>query len=359
MSQGNLYIAPTVDNIPIVESYLITIFDGTGSMSGEYEIAVNAYNEVFQTISRREEYQMAYDQVKNLLPFQSAGSGSITKAFEHVFERLLSNTCYYGKNITILFMSDGKEEFTCSKLENLLKQMNEEFRVQFLCFSIGSDFYTPDMSQLWGMLHNTGQKHPYPFNIERPSINLNTQFISKFQDIRDNFLKFPVSKLKTNQPVLPTATSKPSSEIEIEAVFLCYSESVIVNGQVIKPINNELIYQKFLAKSIQKVFLDGGKQDDFQKVEKVFNNLNRNNEYLQNKKIFDNIQIVKEGAKGNLKFTELSPEDQKQVICDVENFNVRLIQKFKIVIESERIEIKPSFLTKLMQIFSLCTCENK
>ena len=44
----------------VVESYLVAIFDGTGSMSSEYDIAVNTYFETFNCLGNRKlEVQMS------------------------------------------------------------------------------------------------------------------------------------------------------------------------------------------------------------------------------------------------------------------------------------------------------------
>ena len=60
---------------------------------------------------------MDYQWEENLYPFtpfKSAGSGNISKTFQSIFEKLLTQT--FPANITFLFISDGQEHF---KLEEI------------------------------------------------------------------------------------------------------------------------------------------------------------------------------------------------------------------------------------------------
>ncbi|CAD8104067.1 unnamed protein product [Paramecium primaurelia] len=187
------FSARNAGEIPKVQSYLMTIFSGTESMISEYEIAANAYNEVFKNINRREEFQMADDGVHSLLPFKKASRGSITNTFQHVLNKLLNNQNQYGKNITIMFIIDRQEEFDVSKLMELIQKVKKEFRIQFLSIAIGYKFPTQICNELWKELHNIDeQQYQIPCLIQRPSDckTLELQFIKGFQEIRDRYLSF-------------------------------------------------------------------------------------------------------------------------------------------------------------------------
>ncbi|CAD8104065.1 unnamed protein product [Paramecium primaurelia] len=286
MPVEKVYSTKNIGGIPIVQSYLMTIFDGTGSMSCEYDTAVNAYNEVFKNNNRREEFQMAYDDVYSLIPFKRAGHGNITKTFHHVLNKLLSNKNQYGKNITIMFISDGEEIFEIGGVRELVEKVKQEFRIQFICVKVGNEFPTTISSQLWSKLHNIDEaKKSLPFEIPRPSDcdKLKQLFLEGFQKIRDNNLKFPIDNLKTDTPVYSTATSEPLFEIEIETTFMCYADCVKVNGEVLYPTNNPEDKQHFLLKSVHKVFLNGGEQEDFKKAQQIACNIfeKHSKEYLQ------------------------------------------------------------------------------
>lgn len=57
MNNIYLYKAPEGNK---VQSFFISIFDGTGSMCSEYEIAVNTYFETFNCLGNRKlEFQMS------------------------------------------------------------------------------------------------------------------------------------------------------------------------------------------------------------------------------------------------------------------------------------------------------------
>lgn len=50
----------------------------------------------------------------SFLPYRSAGSGNISNTFNVIFEKLLSGG--YPKNITFLFVSDGREHFEINEV---------------------------------------------------------------------------------------------------------------------------------------------------------------------------------------------------------------------------------------------------
>ncbi|CAD8203017.1 unnamed protein product [Paramecium pentaurelia] len=353
----NVYSTKNIGGIPIVQSYLMSIFDGTGSMCCEYDIAVNAYNEVFYTINRREEFQMAYDDVHSLLPYKGAGRGNITKTFQHVLNKLLSNNNQYGKNITIMFISDGQEEFEIQQLRELVEKVKLEFRIQFICVKVGNEFPTTISSELWSELHNIDEsKELIHLQIPRPSDcdTLKQLFIQGFKQIRDKYLKFPISALKADKPVYSTATSKPLFEIEIETTFMCYADCVKLNGNVLYPTNNPEDKQHFLLKSVHKVLLNGGEQEDFKIVQQIVDNISEKHskEYLQNGKIDDIKKIVNEGAKGNLQFKKLTEEVKSIFICGVYDFNVKLVNVFQDVKDKERKRIQSGFIRQLNEKMS-------
>lgn len=77
-----IYRAPEATK---VQSFPITLFDGTGSMFKEYPRAVNAYKIVFNDLGKKKlEYQWA-KELHPLEPFKQAGSGNITNTFTSMF----------------------------------------------------------------------------------------------------------------------------------------------------------------------------------------------------------------------------------------------------------------------------------
>lgn len=98
-------------------------------MHKEYPRAVIAYKTVFNELGKKKlEYQWAKD-LYPLEPFKQAGSGNITNTLTNMFQMLLSEKAKIPKNITLVFISDGKEEFELDKLLVLIERMKQKYLI--------------------------------------------------------------------------------------------------------------------------------------------------------------------------------------------------------------------------------------
>lgn len=96
-------------------------------MGNEYEPAIKAHQDVFSDLGNKKmDYQWEED-LYSFLPFRGAGSGNISNTFNVIFQKLLNEA--YPKNITFLFVSDGREHFEMNEISAKIEEMKTKYLI--------------------------------------------------------------------------------------------------------------------------------------------------------------------------------------------------------------------------------------
>lgn len=96
-------------------------------MYNEYESAIKAHQDIFSDLGNK---KMDYQWEQNLfpfLPYRNAGSGNISNTYKVIFQKLLNEV--YPKNITFLFLSDGREHFEIDEISAMIEEMKEKYLI--------------------------------------------------------------------------------------------------------------------------------------------------------------------------------------------------------------------------------------
>ncbi|CAD8148193.1 unnamed protein product [Paramecium octaurelia] len=238
-----------------VQSYPITLLDGTSSMNFEYEAILKAHQKNFDDLKDQQLKIQFTEDVHDFEPFMAAGSGDITKAFKYVLNKLLSEE--FPQHITIIFISDGDEKFILNELEELIQKIKEKkYQIQFVSISIGKWFPNTISNQLRAQLHNTEFIEPiyhHDKNPERTEDEMFNFFDYTFQIIRSQSLVYQ-DLLETDKEVKLTLISNPQNTLPAGALFIS-EEQVSINGQPIEPSNDIKDKKDILVKSAQQALI--------------------------------------------------------------------------------------------------------
>ncbi|CAK62584.1 unnamed protein product (macronuclear) [Paramecium tetraurelia] len=308
-----------------VQSYPITLLDGTSSMNFEYDEILKAHKKNFDDLNDQQLKIQFTEDVHDFEPFMAAGSGDITKAFKYVLNKLLSEQ--FPQHIVIIFISDGDEKFVLDELEDLIKKIKERnYQIQFVSISIGKWFPNTISNQLRAKLHNTEFIEPiyhHDKNPERTEEEMFNFFDITFQTIRSQSLVYQ-DILETDKEVKLTLISNPQNTLPAGALFVS-EEQVCINGQPIETSNDIRDKKEILVKSAQQALIlfasdvDEKALENFQTIkdfsDEVVNEAKQNNQNQgqteQEQKLdiqFNNVvRIVNQFADGDVDIDQCTP----------------------------------------------------
>ncbi|CAD8111773.1 unnamed protein product [Paramecium primaurelia] len=240
-----------------VQSYLITLVDGTGSMGNEYEPAIKAHQDVFSDLGNKKmDYQWEQD-LYSFLPFRCAGSGNISKTFNVIFQKLLNEA--YPKNITFLFVSDGREHFDMDEISAKIEEMKTKYLIQFICVAVGDAFPGQISNQLRDKIHNQNESCPAVFKVERKcqsSDVLYKEFSKIFTEVK-GLLNVQEKHFEVNQPVYQTLVQEqPTKNVAPNEPFFRRvdekAEPIVIEDEVVKPTDKPSDIAKLITNSVEK-----------------------------------------------------------------------------------------------------------
>ncbi|CAK63812.1 unnamed protein product (macronuclear) [Paramecium tetraurelia] len=240
-----------------VQSYLITLVDGTGSMNHEYETIIKAHQATFSDLGNQKMDYQWEQALYSFLPYRSAGSGNISNTFNVIFEKLLSGG--YPKNITFLFVSDGREHFEINEVSAQIKIMKEKFLIQFICVAVGDQFPGQISMTLREQIHNQNETCPAVFKVTRgnqPVDVLYKEFSEIFIKVRQ-LLNVQEKHFETNQPVYQTLVQqKPTTQVAPNEPFFRMvdeqTEPIKLDNEVINPTDKPSDISKLITISVEK-----------------------------------------------------------------------------------------------------------
>ncbi|CAD8084375.1 unnamed protein product [Paramecium sonneborni] len=323
-----VYQAPQSQSI---NSFLITLLDGTGSMCMEYEQVVKAYTEVFSYLGNEKlEYQFQL-QLQPILPYAGVNGrgGNITNTFKELFQILLSNK--YPKNITILFVSDGKEPFEIKVLLPFIKKMKDQFMIQFISLAIGDRFPNQISNILRNKIHNHDPNFQSLFKVKRNPKNsknkIYQEFLLCFQQIKP-LIQVQDGIVQINKPVLQTLVSPPSNLVISGSYFCAKTDSQqnegIWGGNIqLEPKSTDKEVNQFIIGSISQAINDqiaNNKSDNtaFQIISKEVPHLLQQIAQIQSspeeqKKNHEVLVLLEELQSSNLQLKQMSENQLTQL----------------------------------------------
>ncbi|CAD8198048.1 unnamed protein product [Paramecium octaurelia] len=306
------------------QSYLITLIDGTGSMSGEYETIVDAHNATFSCLGSQQMRYQWEQQLYDFLPFRSAGSGNITETFKTIFQKLLNS--YYQNNITIVFISDGQESFDFNQLTYLIEQMKQKYLIQFISVAVGNSFPNTISNVLRKAIHNQNSSCPAIFEVQRRSTSqqqLQQEFTTIFHQIKQ-LLNVQSKLLQVNQPVYQTIASKETTTMVAPGESYLNktdgtNKKMVLDGEEIQPTYNPHHISQLICNSISQEIIESAatknqnSQQNFKRIKVISDQLltkmeasndNKDQEALQ---LMDPLlELIDKFADGTLKAQNLS-----------------------------------------------------
>ncbi|CAD8092891.1 unnamed protein product [Paramecium primaurelia] len=333
MSDYNVYMAK---DSTTTQSFLITLIDGTGSMSSEYQVIVDAHNTTFFDLGQKQMKYQWEEYLYDLHPFRCAGSGNITLTFKTIFEKLLNNE--YPKNITIVFISDGQERFEFDELKILIEQMKLKYLIQFISVAVGNQFPNTISNILRKSIHNQNSSCPTIFEVERGGSSqqkLQQEFTAIFQQIKQ-LLNVQLKHFQVNQPVYQTIASKVTTQTVVpNEPFLTKDDgnnkNLQLDGEQIKPTLNPLHIGQLIQNSVQQEVIEAATKKDpnsgqnFEKmkavVQQIVSKIEINNEEKDQetiKVLVPLLDLVDKFAEGNLRVQDL---DEKKMTMLQKNIN--------------------------------------
>ncbi|CAD8194827.1 unnamed protein product [Paramecium octaurelia] len=256
-----VYQAPQSQSI---NSYLVTLIDGTGSMSGEYEQAVKAYQQVFSYLGDQKlEYQFQ-SELYPILPFVGVNGcgGNITSTFEDLFSILLSEQ--YPKNITILFVSDGRESFYINQLLTQIEEMKKKFMIQFISLAVGDRFPNEISNILRNKIHNHDPNFQSLFKVNRHYANsqdiIYKEFHACFLKIKE-LIKVQDGIIQINQPVQQTLVSPLSNQVIAGSLFCAKTDGqqdneICAGPTKLQPKTTDKDINEFIVGSLSQAIND-------------------------------------------------------------------------------------------------------
>ncbi|CAD8083117.1 unnamed protein product [Paramecium primaurelia] len=246
----------------IINSYLVTLIDGTGSMSGEYEQAVKAYQNVFSYLGDQKlEYQFQ-SELFPILPYVGVNGrgGNITNTFKDLFTILLSKKNSIPKNITILFISDGRETFDIKVLLPQIEQMKNQFMIQFISFAVGDKFPNEISNILRNKIHNHDPNLQSLFQVRR-KISKSKETI--YEDFFKCFLQIkPQISVQDgiiiiNKQVQQTLVSPLTNQVIAGSHFCATTNEEIVAGNIkLQPKTTDKDINQFIIGSLSQAIND-------------------------------------------------------------------------------------------------------
>ncbi|CAD8051927.1 unnamed protein product [Paramecium primaurelia] len=355
----NIRIARAPQSVK-VQSYPITLLDGTSSMNFEYNEILKAHKKNFDDLGNKQLKIQFTEDVHDFEPFVAAGSGDITKAFKYILNKLLTEQ--FPQHVTIIFISDGDEKFNLPELKELIEKIKEKnFLIQFVSISIGKWFPNTISNQLRLQLHNTDFIEPiyhHNKNPERTEEEMFNFFDSAFKKIRDQTL-VQQDLFQTDAEVKLTLVSNPQHHLPAGTLFVSEGE-VIANGQVIPATNSLVDKKKMVSDSAQQALIMFASDPDkiveekilekFQIVkdfsDEILKDVNQNNEIQQlteqEQKLeiqFNNaLVIVNQFAEGDVDIDQCTPQTLTGLQAQLSNPNPDAIDSIKII--SQQLSVK-------------------
>ncbi|CAK66632.1 unnamed protein product (macronuclear) [Paramecium tetraurelia] len=338
-----IYRAPEAQK---VQSFPITLLDGTGSMHKEYPRAINAYKTVFNELGKKKlEYQWAKD-LYPLEPFKQAGSGNITNTLTNMFQMLLSEKAKIPKNITLVFISDGKEEFDLDKLLVLIERMRHKYLIQFISVAVGDQFPNSISNTLRSMIHNHDPTCPPLFQITRSNTKsfqqIQQEFEHIFWEIRKRLL-VSGEMILINLPVFYTITSKkPQNSVIANSLFLVEKgKTVVMENRQIQPTHNAQDIYQMIINSVQQAFISQAQvkfqdaQHEFGQIQLISQDLLKQIDKSQQHdlteeqkseeiKVHATLNVAKQIAQGQLDLTNAKESD----LTSLQDYLVNNVHKF-------------------------------
>ena len=214
---------------------VIGIIDASGSMEPHWDWLATNYNKyikpeksitiTFDTIAETVESNI----LDSNLHYHGGGGTNLPRAFE-LFEKKL-NELPEKTNLTVLFISDGKdnnEKLCLRKLEKLKGNDNNKRFINFLTLGIGKNFPTSISMKLREKYHNGDESLPAIFLIEYPTEKV---FTYKFEIMKDYF---NLNKKRNIEPVVCTFPWREYTNVVFENSWvLAHSDKVEIDGKVL------------------------------------------------------------------------------------------------------------------------------
>ncbi|CAD8124037.1 unnamed protein product [Paramecium sonneborni] len=321
----------------LVQSYVITLLDGTSSMNFEYDEILKAHKNNFDDLGDNQMKIQFTDKVHDFEPFQAAGS------------------------------VDGDEKFDLTELEEMIEEVKKKkFQIQFVSVSIGSWFPNTISNQLRNLLHNSNFIEPlYHHNKdpERTEEEMFDFFDSVFSKIKAQ-TKVYQDLFETEVEVKLTLVSKPTNLLPAGALFVSEIE-VTINGQTIKPTNNIFDKKKMVFDSASQALIIFASDPDNaiqQRIEEKFqevqqfardigveeqNQLNLQQQQLTEQEQIIQIQfknaqlIVNQFAEGDIDIDQCTPETLTGLQASLSNPAADSILIIQII--SQQLSVKEDF----------------
>ncbi|CAD8058787.1 unnamed protein product [Paramecium sonneborni] len=252
-----LYQAPQTQEILSVP---ITLIDGTSSMNREYKYIIQTYEQEFGDLqeNQRRQFQWSYD-LHDIYPYLNETRGNLTTVMAQLFKFMLSTTQFPFQYVTIILVSDGREQFDINAIMELCQLIKSRYSVQFLCISIGNQFPKNIIQSLKQNIENQDYTYNPLYQITRSDhqsyLQIQQELKLAFQYIRKLLAITPQYHQLCFDIYTSISTKQSQKYVASNELFLAQADQKIIiqNQQLVKCDDPNLILQ-FFRKSIENTF---------------------------------------------------------------------------------------------------------